>query len=141
VDDVPAGGETDLSLELERRPGGNLADFAALARDVNLAAGHLQERGSITRADDQLFSTLDPTTRRLDLGNDLLGGGTGNDILIGGPGDDLLIGHRGRNILIGGDGSDRLIGHAGNGDNHRLGVDRDIRQPVDRCVGLDLTAL
>ncbi|MGF1934391.1 MAG: proprotein convertase P-domain-containing protein [Nostoc sp. ChiQUE02] len=57
--------------------------------------------------------SLQLTTQTIDVGNDLLDGGTGNDTLTGGAGNDTLNGGTGNDTLTGGAGNDILTGGVG----------------------------
>ncbi len=58
--------------------------------------------------------SLQFTTQTVEVGNDLLDGGTGNDTLTGGAGNDTLTGGAGIDALNGGTGNDILVGGASN---------------------------
>lgn len=57
--------------------------------------------------------SLQLKTQTVDVGNDLLDGGTGNDTLTGGAGIDTLTGGTGNDILVSGTGNDILTGGTG----------------------------
>jgi len=90
-------------------------------------------RLEVTDDDSLITGTLNNwslqfTTQTVDVGNDLLDGGTGNDTLTGGAGNDILTGGSGNDILVGGSGNDTLTGGIGSDrftfNSRSEGIDR-----------------
>ncbi|MBE8987078.1 proprotein convertase P-domain-containing protein [Nostoc sp. LEGE 12450] len=80
--------------------------------------------------------SLQFTTQTVDVGNDLLDGGTGNDTLTGGAGNDTLNGGAGIDTLNSGTGNDILVGGAGN-DTLTGGTGSDRFTFNSRSEGID----